>query len=117
VATAERDVTGERGQASVELVAALPFVILLAALVWQFALAGHTLLVTAHAARNAARADLVSSDVRSAARSALPAGLRRDLLVERKGDVVRVRVRMPVLLHRWKSPLRVGATSALEGAP
>lgn len=96
---------------------ALPFVILLGLLVWQFALAGHTLLVTAHAARAGARADLVSADVRSAARSALPLGLRRDLVVERASGAVRVRVRMPVLLHRWRSPLRVGATSSLEGAP
>ena len=116
MASAERVVTAERGQASVELVASLPFVLLLAALVWQFALAGHTLLVTAHAARAAARAELVSSGVASAARSAMPAGLRRDLIVERVGGAVRVRVRMPVLLHRWKLPLRVGATSSLGEA-
>jgi len=116
VASAERAVTAERGQASVELVASLPFVLLLAALIWQFALAGHTLLVTAHAARVAARAELVSSDVRSAARSAVPEGLRRGVLVEREGDAVRVRVRMPVLLHRWQSPLRLGASSSLGEA-
>jgi pilus assembly protein CpaE len=115
VTSAERAVASERGQASVELVASLPFVLLLAALVWQFALAGHTLLVTAHAARAGARAELVSADVRSAARSAVPEGLRRGLLVERSGDTVRVRVRMPVLLHRWQAPVRVGASSSLEG--
>ena len=47
----------ESGQASVELVAVIPFVILAALVVWQIVLAGHTLWLTAGAARSAARAD------------------------------------------------------------
>ena len=46
-------VNEERGQASVELVAVLPFVLLVAALVWQLVLVGHTAWLTAQAARAA----------------------------------------------------------------
>jgi len=107
----------QRGQASVELVAALPFVLLVGAVVWQLALAGHALWLTGHAARAAARADVVGRDVGAAARSALPAGLERGLEVERLPEGgVRVRVQMPLLLHRWPGPVAVAATSSLGRA-
>jgi len=67
----------ERGQASVELVAALPLVLVAGALAWQLALAGHALWLCAHAARAAARADSVGRSARAAARSALPGSLER----------------------------------------
>ena len=108
--------TDERAQASVELVAALPFVLLLAAVVWQCALAGHTALVTAHAARAAARADLVDGNPRAAARSALPTAMERDLEVRRESGAVQVRVRLPLLLHRWRLPVKVSATASLAGS-
>jgi pilus assembly protein CpaE len=108
--------TGECGQASVELVAALPFVLLLAALVWQLALAGHTLLTTAHAARAAARAELVDRGAASAARSVLPKAMERGLEVDRRDGGVTVKVRMPILLPSWRSPIVVRASSSLEGA-
>ena len=107
----------ERGQASVELVAAVPFVLAIGAIAWQLALAGHTAWLTAHAARAGARADAVGRDARLAARSSLPAGLRRGLKVERlpRGGVS-VRVRVPLLLNRWRSPATVGATASLGRA-
>jgi pilus assembly protein CpaE len=107
----------EQGQASVELVAALPFVLVLAALVWQLALAGHTLLTTAHAARSGARAALVDRNVDRAALSVLPEAMERGMKVERGSGVVTVRVRMPLLLPRWSSPIEVKASSSLEAAP
>ncbi len=103
----------ERGQASVELVAALPLVLLVGAVVWQCALAGHTAWLTAHAARAGARAEAVDGDVGSAVRSALPGGLERGLRVERDGGRVRVRVRVPLLLRRWRLPVEVEASSSL----
>ena len=107
----------ERGQASVELVAAVPLVLAVGAIAWQLALASHTAWMTSHAARAGARADAVGEDVRAAARSALPAGLRRGLVVERlRGGGVRVRVRVPTLLYRWQSPASVGATASLGQA-
>ena len=103
----------EQGQASVELVAALPFVLLLGALVWQCALAGHTAWLTAHAARAGARAEVVDGDVRQAVRSALPDGLEHGLKVERDAGRVRVSVEVPLLLHRWRMPVAVGASASL----
>lgn len=111
------EVTGkgsERGQASVETVAVLPFVILAALAVWQMALAGHTLWLAAGAARVAARADTVGADPKGAARSALPASMERGLSVQRRGEGgIRVEVRVPLLLRRWSSPVEVSASSSM----
>ena len=102
------------GQASVELVAILPFVVLVGAVVWQLALAGHTAWLTANAARAAARADTVGRDTGRAARSALPRSMERDLEVRRlREGGVRVSVRVPLLLRRWRAPVKVAATSSL----
>jgi hypothetical protein len=107
------------GQASVELVAAVPFVLLCVAVAWQLALAGQTAWLCANAARVAARADAVGRDAREAARSALPESLRRGLAVSRtRGGAVRVRVRVPVLVRSWSTPLVVSASAGLpKGAP
>jgi hypothetical protein len=104
----------QSGQASVEMVAVIPFLILAALAVWQIALAGHTLWLTAGAARAAARADTVGANAERAARSALPDSMERELSVEplRAGGM-RVRVRMPLLLRRWRSPVHLSAASSL----
>jgi hypothetical protein len=111
------EVTGkrsERGQASVETVAVLPFVILAALAAWQMALAGHTLWLAAGAARVAARADTVGADPGRAARSALPASMERGLSVQRRREGgIRVQVRVPLLLRRWGSPVEVSASSSM----
>jgi hypothetical protein len=105
---------GERGQASVELVAVLPAVLLVGAVVWQLALAGHAAWLTANAARAAARAELVGRSANAAARSALPASLERGLEVKRLGKgQVRVSTRIRWLSMRSPTPLRVAATSSL----
>jgi hypothetical protein len=97
----------------VELVAALPFVLLVGAVVWQCALAGHTAWLAAHAARSGARAEVVDGDVRAAVRSALPDGLEHGLEVKRHDGRVSVSVELPLLLHRWRLPVAVGATASL----
>src|SRR4051794_2321335 len=103
---------GQRGQASIELVAALPFVLVVGAIAWQLALAGHTAWLTANAARAGARAEAVGRDPTAAARSALPRSLERGLEVERRGaGGVRVSVRIPLLLRAWQAPARVTAVS------
>lgn len=103
----------EQGQSSVELVAALPFVLLIGALLWQCALAGHTVWLAAHAARAGARAEVVDGDVRAAVRSVLPDGLEHGLEIERRDGRVEVSVELPLLLHRWRLPVAVGATASL----
>jgi hypothetical protein len=108
----------ESGQASVELVAMVPVVLLVGAVAWQLALAGHTAWLTAHAARAAARADAVGDRPGVAARSALPRSLEDDIQVERlTGGGVRVSVKVPLLMRQWDAPVRVGASASLGKRP
>ena len=107
----------ERGQASVELVASVPLVLAIGAIAWQLALAGHTAWMASHAARAGARADAVGQNPRAAARSAVPQGLRRGLAVRRRlGGGLSVRMRVPVLVYRWRSAVTVGGTASLGRA-
>jgi hypothetical protein len=98
-------IDSESGQASVELVAVLPAVLLIGAVVWQLALAGETAWLTANAARAGARAEAVGRDAGRAARSALPRSLERGAEVKRTGQGrVRVSVGVPWIL--FPSPPR-----------
>ncbi len=108
----------ERGQASVEMLGVLPFVLVVGAVVWQLALAGHTAWQCANAARVAARAEVVGQDAEAAARSALADGLEQGLEVDSRSEGgVRVSVRMPVLSHLWSAPLAVSASASLGAGP
>jgi len=89
----------ERGQAAVELVALLPLVGLLVALLWQALLAGETVWLSGGAARAAARAVAVGGDPFVAARAVLPPRLERGLRVRRKSDgAVTLVLRVPAAL-------------------
>jgi hypothetical protein len=89
----------ERGQASVELVALLPLVGLLAALLWQALLAGATVWLSGGAARAAARAAAVGADPVAAARAVLPPRLERGLRVRLEPDgAVALVLRVPAAI-------------------
>jgi hypothetical protein len=77
---------GERGQATVELVALMPLLALVVAVLWQAALAGQAMWLAGSAARAAARADAIGLDAAAAARRALPSSLERGLSVSSKGN-------------------------------
>lgn len=81
-----RALLNDDGQASVELVALLPLVGLLVALLWQALLAGETVWLSGTAARAAARAAAIGADPAAAARAVLPARLERGLRVRREPD-------------------------------
>lgn len=81
-----RRLTACAGQASVELVALLPLVGVLAALLWQALLAGETIWLSGGAARAAARAVALGGDPLAAAREVLPSRLERGLRVRRERD-------------------------------
>jgi pilus assembly protein CpaE len=100
----------------VELVAAVPFVLLVGLVAWQLVLAGQALTLCANAARVAARADAVGRDPVAAARSALPARMERGLVVRRRRQGgVRVSVRAPVLLAAAGLAPRLSASASLGG--
>src|SRR5262249_44569476 len=99
------------GQASVELVAALPVVVVIIALAWQAVLAGQAVWHARVAARAAARAHALGTDAERAARAHLPPGLERGLRVATRADGdVHVSIRVPSVLPSIGLG-RVGATS------
>ena len=113
----------ERGQALIVALGAV-FVLMLGAGVltalgaalaaWQIVLAGHTAWLASNAARVAARAAVVGRDPGAAARGALPAHLRRGLIVKTRGDGrVDVRVRVPIVVNSTAAT----CPSALRSAP
>ena len=93
-----RQRSDESGQASVDLVAALPFLILGAAVAVQLVLVGFTAWSAGNAARAAARAAYVGADPAAAARAALPGALAGDARVETAGEAIEVELAVPRLI-------------------
>lgn len=101
----------EEGTASVELVAAVPFLLLAVLVAAQLALVGQALWSAGVAARAGARAALVGGDADAVARRALPPSLREAAEVN-EGDEVSVRVVVPRVLPAMPE-LKIGAQSDL----
>src|SRR5919201_203592 len=92
--------TGESGQATVELVALLPLLVLVVAAAWQLVVAGQGVWLRGSAARAAARAHAVGRDAVAAARGVLPARLEHGLRVRARPDgSVAVAVRVPAVIR------------------
>ena len=106
-APAETRRCSERGQASVELVAVVPALVVCALITGHLLTAGWALWSAANSARAGARAELVGGDGIGAARRALPASMRPGARV-RAGERTRVAVRVPALLPG----IRLGRLSA-----
>jgi hypothetical protein len=104
----------EDGQATVELLGVVPALLAAGLLVWQLILVGHTAWVSAHAARAAARAELVGEDHVAAAKSALPGGLESGVEVTSRSGVTQVRVPVPIIHNGWHAPIKVAARASLE---
>jgi hypothetical protein len=101
----------ERGTASVELIAVVPFLLLAVLAAAQIALAGQALWSASVAARAGARAALVGADPAGAARRSLPPSMRVGSNVDDSGGVS-VRVPVPRLLPQLPRVM-VGARSNL----
>lgn len=110
----DRSSTGHReeGTASIELIAALPFLLLAILVAAQIGLAGQTLWSAAIAARAGARAALVGGDATTAARRALPSSLRPGAGIEDEGGVS-VQVDVPRVLPGMPR-LTVGTSAELD---
>lgn len=108
----------EEGQATVELLGVVPALLALGLVVWQLTLVGHAAWMAAHAARAAARAQLVGDDAEAAARSALPKALEPVLGVHaEETGATRVEVPVPIVHRKWGSPVKITARAALEPVP
>ncbi len=101
----------EAGSASIELVGALPFLLLAILVAAQLALAGQTLWSAGVAARAGARAAVVGRDAAGAARAALPPSMRHGARVDDAGSVS-VEVPVPRLLPGLP-PVTVAASTRL----
>ena len=95
----------QRGQATVELVALLPALLLVALVGWQLAVAAYSWTAAGGAARAGARAAEVGAPAREAALAALPGRLARGARVEEGRDGgVRVRVEVPRVVPLLPAP-------------
>lgn len=104
---------GEQGTASVELIAAVPFLLLALAVAAQIALAGQALWSASVAARAGARAELIGGDAKAAARRTLPTTMRDGAeITEEDDEGVAVKVPVPTLLPSLPE-VKVGARSGL----
>jgi len=89
---------GERGQASVELIGMLPFLVLAALLVWQLLLVGYAVTSAENAARAASRVEARGGNGAKAAERVVGSPLRKGIRTEMDGGKAVVRVRVPLIV-------------------
>jgi hypothetical protein len=104
----------ERGQAAVELVAAVPVVLLVALSIAQVMAVGYASVLAGSAAEAGALALAGGRDARAAVRAALPGWSRARGRVAVKGGDVIVRLRPPTLLDALSRRLEVTAEAGVE---
>jgi hypothetical protein len=105
-------VAREHGQATVELLGVVPALVALGLVVWQLTLVGHAAWMAAHAARAAARAELVGEDPEAAAESVL-----RGARVEAGDGGTRVEASVPIVHPSWRGPVGITARASLKAVP
>ncbi|HEU4462312.1 MAG TPA: hypothetical protein VFR75_06960 [Solirubrobacterales bacterium] len=106
----------ERGQATVELVAALPALLLTAMVALQLLAAGYALTLADGAAEAGALALASGGSAADAARAALPGWAEEDVSVEVEGGTVLVRLRPPSPFAAVAERLAVSSSAAARPA-
>jgi hypothetical protein len=102
----------ERGQASVELVAALPALLLAALVALQLLAAGYAITLADGAAEAGALALASGDPAAEAARGALPGWAKDDVEVAVHGGTVTVRLRPPSPLRSIADRLAVSSSAS-----
>ena len=105
-----------RGQASVELVAALPALLLAALVAMQLLAAGYALTLADGAAEAGALALASDNSAAEAVRAALPGWAREDVEVSVRGGAVTVRLLPPSPFRAVADRLAVTSTAAARPA-
>ena len=105
----------ERGQASVELLGALPALLVLGLVAFQLLATGYAAVLAGNAAEAGALALAGGGDARDAARAAVPGWSRAHLSVAADDDTVRVRMRPPSPLDALAREFEVGAAASVGG--
>lgn len=106
----------ERGQATVELVAALPALLLAALVALQLLAAGYAMTLADGAAEAGALALASGGPAADAARGALPGWAEDDVSVAVEGGAVTVRLRPPSPFHAVAERLQVSSSAAARPA-
>ncbi len=106
----------ERGQASVELIAALPALLLAALVALQLLAAGYALTLADGAAEAGALALASGDSAAEAARAALPGWAEDDVSVEVRGGTVSVRLRPPSPFRAVAARLEVTSSASAREA-
>jgi len=101
----------ERGQATVELVAALPALILAAAVALQLLVAGYAMTLADGAAEAGALSLASGGSAAKAARDALPGWAKDDVSVAVEGGTVSVRLRPPSPIAALAEQLAVSSSA------
>ncbi len=104
----------ERGQASIELVAGLPALLLAGLLSLQLLAVGYALTLADGAVEAGALALAAGQSAKSAARDALPGWARDDVNVSVSGGRVTVRLRPPSPLHSVAERLAITTSAAVR---
>ena len=107
----------ERGQATVELVAALPALLLAGLVVLQLLAVGYATTLADGAAEAGALALASGDSAARAARAALPGWAEDDVAVEVRGGRVSVRLRPPSPLPALAERLTVLSSASARPAP
>jgi hypothetical protein len=107
-----RGLSSERGQSTVELVAALPTLLLAGLLAFQILATGYALTLADGAAEAGALALASGKPAAEAARDAVPGWARDDVHVSIQGGRVTVRVRPPSPIPALSRRLAVTSSAA-----
>lgn len=107
---------GQSGQASVELLGALPAMLLLGLVAFQLLVVGYSASLAGTAAEAGALALAGGGDAGAGARGSVPGWSRAGMRVHVAGGRVRVAMRPPSPLHALGRALEVSASAAV-GAP
>jgi hypothetical protein len=103
----------QRGQASVELLGAVPAVLLVGLVLFQALAVGYAAVLAANAAEAGALALAARADAAGSARNALPGWSRARATVDVRGGRVTVRLRPPALLSALADELAVSSSAAV----
>jgi hypothetical protein len=106
----------ERGQATVELVAALPALLLAALVALQLLVVGYAMTLADGAAEAGALALASGDSAADAARAALPGWAEDDVSVAIEGGKVSVRLRPPTPIEALAERLTVSSSAAARPA-
>ncbi len=106
----------ERGQATVELVAALPALLLAALVALQLLIAGYALTLADGAAEAGALALASGGSAAEAARAALPGWAEDDVAVAVEGGRVSVRLQPPAPIEALAERLTVSSSATARPA-